>query len=178
MSWSLTVGQRWRQDLFPLPTDVPTFGWHFSGEHPLLVVGDPDGVLLPEMASHARLELGFAAFGPLAVVMLRSQDWPFLSMDSPRPYLDGDDAPEVQVSDGHHLLWTMAVVSQGVVTALRAFTASPEVTVWLRRRFAEQRARGPVSFEESDVWISRWQELTETEAALWSMAQVTCHAGD
>lgn len=172
------MGQRWRDDIFAVPTDTPTFGWHFSGTSPYLLIGDPDGDLDADTAATARLELGFATFGPLLIVMLRSADWPFLTMDSPRPFFPDDDIIKPTWNDDDHLLWTQLLVSHGVVANIRAFTTSPAVTVWLRHALQAQQAAGAVTVTEADRWIGRWQEATSTERDLWAMAQVTCHAGD
>lgn len=124
------------------------------------------------------IRLGFAQFGPLVICMMKSSALPVTMLESPRPFIVGDPAPEVTVEDGDHMLWMLVTVSRGIILNMRAFTTSPRITVFLRRAFAEQRAHGPISYEQSDAWIRQWQAECPTDREAWKRVVVSCLAGD
>lgn len=174
----LNLGQPWPQDYFRVPDDFPTFGWQMSGNSPFLVVGDPDGVMTEHEVATAPVRLGFTTFGPLVICMMKCPALPATMVESPRPFIIGDPPPEITIEKGDHILWQMVTVSRGIILNMRAFTTSPQVTVWLRRAFAEQRANGPISYAESDHWIARWREATPTEREAWKRVEVSSKGGD
>lgn len=175
---ALHHGQPWPQNLFNVPTQFPSFGWHLSGNSPFLVIGDTDGVMTENAAATSPIRVGFTQFGPLIVCMMKSPALPASIVESPRPFLEGDPPPEVTIEKGEHILWRMVTVSRGIILNMRAFTTSPQVTIFLRRAFAEQRANGPITFAEADQWIARWKWECPTEREAWKRVVVSCKGGD
>jgi hypothetical protein len=149
-----------------------------SGNNPFLVIGDPDGVIKENDVATATIRLGFAQYGQMVICLAKSSAFPARMVESPRLFLDGDTPPEINISDGDHILWQMVTVSKGVVINIRAFTTSPSVTTFLRRVFAEQRAHGSVSVGEADKWISAWQRDCPTVKDAWGRVVVSCLGGD
>ena len=170
----LSVGERWPGAEGDLPEDALSFGWHLGN---LLVIGDPHKeVNLPHYIQ-SRIRLGFAEFGPFAVLAFEAHGIPAL-LDCARPYLPGDPPPEVSIEPSQHMLWQVALVQAGVVTNLRAFMTSPAVTVLLRRVAAMQRAQGPIEMDEADGWLQRWYRAAPSEEMVWARCMVQCLAGD
>lgn len=169
----LTVGQPWPADEFHIPEEGVSFGWHTGY---LLVIGDPFSEIDRERYVAAPLQLGFAEFGPLAVVALAADGIP-ASLDCARPFLPEDQPPEVSIDPADHLLWQAVLVQGGIVTNLRAFTTSPQVTVLLRRVAASQRAHGPLTYEQADDWIRLWHREAPTEESVWALCSVHCVSG-
>jgi hypothetical protein len=169
----LAVGQPWPKDEFSIPSEGVSFGWH---EGYLLVIGDPYCEINLERYVSSSLRLGFAEFGPLAVIAVAAEGIP-ASLDCARPFLPEDQPPEVTIDLADHLLWRAVLVQAGIVTNLRAFTTSPEVTVLLRRVAAAQRAHGPLTYAQADDWIRLWYREAPTEEVVWTLCSVQCESG-
>lgn len=171
----LALGEPWDDSVFHIPREFPSFGWQTDQ---FLVLGDPDAEVDVGRFERSTIRLGFAQHGPVAFILMKTDGLPMALMEAVRPYLVGDDPPEIHVSPGDHLLWQMVTVSAGVIVNLRAFTTSPQVTVWLRRVFAEQRAHGPITTAECDRWLDSWRAATPDLRETWRRVEVTCKAGD
>lgn len=170
----LALGQPWPENQFDIPHDGLSFGWH-SGN--FLVIGDPFAEVDLGKYVNASIKVGFAEHGPLAVVIIDAPGLP-AALDSARPYLSGDEAPEIVIEPADHIVWQLVLVQAGIITNLRAFTTSPDVTVFLRRVMAGQRAAGPLSYAEADVWIQDWFATAPSEADVWAACAVVCRSGD
>lgn len=170
----LTVGEPWPANEFSIPANGVSFGWHLGN---LLVIGDPLSEIDIKAYLTSPIRVGIAEFGPLGIIVIDAEGLP-APLDCARPYLFGDPPPEVVIGEGDHILWNMAVVQAGLIANLRAFTTSPDTTVVLRRIASGQRAQGPLSQSEADVWIDAWYEAAPSAAAAWSACAVICQSGD
>jgi hypothetical protein len=167
---AVLLGEPWPG--VPLPMG-DSAGWHWPF---LVVLGTGErGTGVVEWFRQERKRIGLIQSGPMGVLVLGTG---LGVVDCPRPYLVGDPVPDVEPYGGDHVLWKVVLVQRGVVADLTAFTTSPAFTKHLRRVFAEQRARGPLTRREADVAIARFQVEVPDERALWRRCLVTSRAGD
>jgi hypothetical protein len=168
----LTLGQRWTE--WVLPQNSVSAAW--QRPHMLLIsVPDPDP-RIAMLVANSTVKVGLLQTGSVAVLLLRTL--PLGTIECPRPYLVGDPEPEVSYGDGEHILWNMVLVQANIITNMRAFTTSPQMTKHIRRIFSEQRAEGPVTTEQFDSILDRWRETVQDERMAWARCLVTCNGGD
>lgn len=173
------VGSKFPDRDHHFPSNGPSLGWAGYASTPLLTLGDPQGRVDASTLSSTPMRLGFAQYGPLVVAMLKAPEFGLGLLEAFTAYVHGADAPEVTFDDGRdHILWMlMSVNASRTITGMQAFTTSPAVTTFLRRAFAEQRATGPISMEETDFWMGQWYENVSTDAAAWNRVVVSSKAG-
>lgn len=185
------VGQASPIDLL----DLPGLSWAAASGARLVWVVPSDDLALAEAAAGADLWLGLAQAGPVPVILARVRDergqvlgyW-----EAPGPWLVGNDAPEVEVTEADHIVWALHIVegSPGYdraalgdarpmpVLGLRAFTTSPAFTRALRRARAEQRAAGPMTDEQATEHMAAYYARNDAGAAAWRRALVTSRTGE
>jgi hypothetical protein len=168
----LTLGQEWTE--WSLPQGTLSAAW--QRPHMILIsVPDPDPGIAAAVAE-CPVKVGLLQTASIAVLLVRPG--PLGTIECPRPYLVGDTEPEVSYGDGEHILWNMILVQRNIITNMRAFTTSPQVTKHIRRIFSEQRAEGPVTTEQFDRALDRWRESVQDERTAWQRCLVTCNGGD
>jgi hypothetical protein len=126
--------------------------------------------------AQTRLKIGIMQTQSVGVLLVRAGIMG--TLECPRPYLVGDNEPEITYGDGEHILWSMVLVQAGIVTNIRAFTTSPHITRHIRRIFAEQRAAGPITTPRFDEILEDWYKGIPDEKTAWSRCLATCAAGD
>jgi hypothetical protein len=169
---ALHVGTPWTA--WSLPTDGPSAAWH----HPhLLVISVPDpSPRLTEALPESRVRLGILQTQSLAVLLIRADV--LGTIECPRPYLIGDDEPEITYGEGEHILWKLVLVQAGIITNIRAFTTSPQITRHVRRIFSEQRAEGPITPTRFEEILDDWYKSVRDDRTAWSRCLATCYGGD
>lgn len=165
--YEFEVGYSWSGE--PIPA-----GLNMSWMGPsLLVIGSTprDSQLLKYFEPETPIRLGVSRYQNLVVLLL---DLPgFKTLEGIYALQSGESNGEVSLNDDEQFPWTMLLVSEGAISALRQFSTSLAFSRALNKLFSEQRTLGAISLSEIEAQVSAWETKTTQLHAAWGFCTAT-----
>lgn len=175
----LTVGQPW-----PHGTLYPnTMGFHiWSGGQCMLLVSTPSP-RPDEIASfHSTdgwVEFALVPIGDLLVTVVKFPDAEWA--DSSWANVEGWEPPDLDnpepPNERYQVMVCLADSDSGLVAGLRAFTLSPHYSQMFYKATMDRMARPPISLEEFNRQVTKYQADHPRPKTLLPRALVRCKAG-